>query len=87
MGKLEEYEERIAASKARTKELNDRFSDWYYVISDKAFRKIRLSQRDILGEGDDGSKQSGDGFSVEDFDRLKQEGLPSYPVDSGTSPR
>jgi len=73
--KLEEYEERIAAIKARTKELNDRFSGWYYLISDRAFRNIRLSQHDILGEDYDGSKHGGEGFSVEDFDRLKQKGL------------
>jgi hypothetical protein len=38
------------------------------VISDKAFRKIRPSQQDILRE-DHG------GVTVEDFNRLKQDGL------------
>ncbi|MBC8871011.1 MAG: Gldg family protein [Planctomycetes bacterium] len=75
--RLEEYEERVAAIKARAKELNGRFSDWYYLISDRDFRNIRLSQHDVLDEDHDGSKQDGEGFSVEDFDRLKQQGLDS----------
>jgi len=73
--KLTQYQEWVAEGEARAKELNDRFSGWYYVISDRAFRQIRLSQRDILGADPGGSNQSREGFSVEDFNRLKQEGL------------
>jgi len=73
--KLQEYRERIAANKARVKELNDCFSDWYYIVSDDDFRKIRLSQQDIVG-GDGGSTaRDREGFSVGDFNGLKQNGL------------
>lgn len=70
--KLRDYQEWVAVRKARAKKLNERFSDWFYVISDEAFRRIRLSQQDILGKDHGGSKQ---GFSIEDFNRLKQDGL------------
>ena len=44
----------------KVRELNARFADWYYVISDDVYRKIHLSRDQIIkkkeakeGEGDD----------------------------------
>ncbi|HID33565.1 MAG TPA: pyridoxal-phosphate dependent enzyme, partial [Anaerolineae bacterium] len=36
-------------SRVRVKELNERFADWYYIISDEVYRKIHLS-RDIVAD-------------------------------------
>ncbi len=44
----EEYEEKIAQGKKHVKELNDRFADWYYVISDDVYRKIHLSRQQVV---------------------------------------
>ncbi len=42
--KLDEYERKLEEGKARVQELNDRFADWYYVISDEVYRQIHLSR-------------------------------------------
>jgi hypothetical protein len=44
----EEYEAKLAAGKKHAEELNARFADWYYIISDDVYRKIRLSHDDIV---------------------------------------
>lgn len=44
----DEYDGKVAAGKKHVKELNDRFADWYYVISDDVYRKIHLDRKDIV---------------------------------------
>ena len=39
---------KIESGKQKVKELNDRFADWYYVISDDVYRKIHLNHDDIV---------------------------------------
>jgi ribosomal protein S19E (S16A) len=46
--KLDEYQDKIKKGKDREKELNDRFGDWYYVISDEVYRKIHLGRDDVI---------------------------------------
>jgi len=46
--KQEEYNQQIADGKKKVAELNTRFADWYYVISDEVYRKIRLSRDEIV---------------------------------------
>ncbi len=46
--KQEEYDQQIADGKKKVKELNDRFADWYYVISDEVYRKIHLGRDEIV---------------------------------------
>jgi len=46
--KQEEYEEKIKRGQERVNQLNDRFADWYYIISDEVYRKIHLSRQDII---------------------------------------
>ena len=46
--KQEEYEEKLTKGKDRVKELNARFADWYYVISDDVYHKIHLSREQIV---------------------------------------
>jgi hypothetical protein len=45
--KREEYDEKVKAGKKRVEELNERFADWFYVISDDTYRKIHLG-KDVL---------------------------------------
>jgi hypothetical protein len=33
---------------ARARELTDRFADWYYVIPDDVYGKVRLTRPDIV---------------------------------------
>ena len=63
--KQEEYDQKIADGKQKAEELNARFADWYYVISDEVYRKIRISRSDIINKDD---------VSLEEFRRLSEEG-------------
>jgi hypothetical protein len=46
--KQEEYNQQIVDCKKKAAELNLRFADWYYVISDEVYRKIHLSRSEIV---------------------------------------
>ena len=45
---LEEYKQKVEAGEKRVRELNERFSDWYYVISNDIYNKIHLSRDQIV---------------------------------------
>lgn len=45
--KQEEYDDKVKAAQKRVRDLNARFADWYYVVSDAECGKIRLS-RDMV---------------------------------------
>ncbi len=45
---LDAYEEKVAEGKKRVLELNGRFADWYYVISESVFKKLRLSRKEMV---------------------------------------
>ncbi|MEM6329961.1 MAG: DUF4340 domain-containing protein [Planctomycetota bacterium] len=47
---LDEYQDKLAAARERVAELNERFGDWYYVISNEVFEKVHLSIDDITKE-------------------------------------
>ena len=40
----EQYDERVKAAQKRVRDLNNRFADWYYVVSDKEYDKIHLGR-------------------------------------------
>ncbi len=42
------YDDKVAAGRERVKELNDRFADWYYVISAKLFDDLHVSRADLV---------------------------------------
>ncbi len=46
--KRDEYEEKVKAGKKRVEELNARFADWFYIISDDTYRKIHLSRENLI---------------------------------------
>ena len=41
-------EAKIESGKQKVKELNDRFADWYYVISNDSFDKLRLNRASLI---------------------------------------
>ena len=57
----EAYEEAIADGKKRVEELNDRFGNWYYVVPNVVYNKIRLGRDDFVTSADnkDQDKQAG----------------------------
>jgi hypothetical protein len=44
----EEYDGKVEAAKKRVRELNNRFADWYYVVSDAEYGKIRLDRAAVV---------------------------------------
>jgi hypothetical protein len=44
----EEYDGKVEAAKKRVRELNSRFADWYYVVSDAEYAKIRLDRGAVV---------------------------------------
>ncbi|HEY4312029.1 MAG TPA: DUF4340 domain-containing protein [Pirellulales bacterium] len=75
--KEDEYNKKIADGEKRVKELNERFADWYYVISDGTYKKIHISREQLVKKKTDPAKPAGEGNNPIDFDALKGlQGLP-----------
>lgn len=81
--KQSEYEAKIKKGQERVKELNDRFADWYYVISDDVYKKIRLTRSDVIKkpEAKEGAENADIPKSpLDELQQLKEEGLPAAPT-------
>jgi hypothetical protein len=46
--KQDDYDDRVKAAQKRVRDLNGRFADWYYVVSDKEYAKIHLGRADVV---------------------------------------
>jgi hypothetical protein len=72
--KIDERNDKIKKAKETVAKENTRFADWYYLVSDKTFKKIQLSLDDVVKK-----KESKDGEPVGDgvdaFRKLQSEGL------------
>jgi hypothetical protein len=79
--KQEEYDQKIADGKKRVGELNNRFADWYYVISDEVYRKIHLSHDEIFRKKEKG-KEKKDEHAGHDHGGAKDEAMPADPLDT-----
>ena len=44
----DELQEKREKAEQKIKELNDRFADWYYIISENVFKKIHLTRVDVI---------------------------------------
>ncbi len=66
-----EYDEKITKGREHVKQLNDRFADWYYVISDEVYHKIHLSRADVIKKK---TKEPGKGDGLGDLDALQKLG-------------
>jgi hypothetical protein len=56
---LDEYQETLKKGQDNVKELNRRFGDWYFVVGNDVFTKIRLSREAVIKKKDDAA--TGDG--------------------------
>ena len=43
-----DYDDKVKKGKDKVKELSDRFSDWYYVVSNSTYQKIHLGRDEIV---------------------------------------
>jgi hypothetical protein len=44
----DDYAAKVKAGQEKVKQLNERFADWYYIISDDTYKKIHLGRKDII---------------------------------------
>ncbi|MFM2095922.1 MAG: hypothetical protein RIS70_3046 [Planctomycetota bacterium] len=70
--KLADWRDRKKKAADKVADLNDRFADWYYVISEDTYKKIHLGRADIIREA---TKAKDEGFNVDAFRKLETEGL------------
>jgi hypothetical protein len=77
--KMNEYRDKKKKAESRVAELNARFADWYYVVSEDVYKKIRLVRGDIVKEA---AKAKEEGFGVDAFRKLEEEGLKANPLPS-----
>jgi hypothetical protein len=70
--KQEEYEKKIAEGEEKVKELNDRFADWYYVISNEVYDQIHLGRDDIVKEKE--KEEGEEGEAGEEAGHVHEEG-------------
>jgi hypothetical protein len=64
--KQDEYDAKLKAGEKQAKELNSRFADWYYVISDDVYQKIHLGRKDIVQKKEKKEAEKKDGLPVTD---------------------
>jgi Domain of unknown function (DUF4340) len=70
--KRNEAHDKRKKAEIRVAELNARFADWYYVVSEDVYKKIRLVRSDIVKEA---STATTEGFGIDAFRKLEDEGL------------
>ncbi len=81
--KLNEYNEKVKKAKEKVAELNTRFGDWYYVVSDEKYKEIFLGLDELTKEKED-ADVSGDG--VDAFRDLQEKGLKKDEGDTPEAP-
>lgn len=69
------FDQKVKDGEAKAKELNERFADWYYIISDEIYRKIKVTRADIIKGAD---PLTGEKNTLEEFENLKN-ALPNAP--------
>jgi hypothetical protein len=55
--KQDDYDDKVKAAQKRVRELNVRFADWYYVVSDKEYDKIHLGRDEMIQKKDADEKK------------------------------
>lgn len=76
--KQDEYDTKVKEAQKKVKELNDRFSDWYYVIPNDVYKKIRLTREQVLKERELDEIKT----EAEQLEELKKSGLDASPAPS-----
>lgn len=89
--KQDEYQEKVKKGEEHVKELNERFADWYYVISEDVYKKIHLTRADILKKKEEKKDEKADSAPVDTsatpaaLDELK-DAVPAAPAEPKSEP-
>ncbi len=60
-------------------ELNARFADWYYIISEDEYKKIHLGRDELIQVKESAKKE---GHGVDAFRKLQDDGLKKKPAEA-----
>jgi hypothetical protein len=63
--KQEAYDDKIDAGQKRVRELNGRFADWYYIVSEDEFNKIHLDREKVVKAKEPDEADVGKGAGAE----------------------
>jgi hypothetical protein len=79
--KMDEYNDKISKAETKKNDLNFRFADWYYVISEDVYKKIHLSRSDVIQLSEESKQQgSGIGAARDLMEQGLEGGLEDVPV-------
>jgi hypothetical protein len=78
--KQDEYEEKVAAGRKHVKELNERFADWYYVISDDVYRKIHLGRDQVVKKKEKKDEKKDEAGHAHDHEHADAPAAKSQPA-------
>ncbi len=73
----EDHAQRIKDAEERVEDLNSRFADWYYLISEYTYNRLHLSKTDLIA-----IKEGTDPTGIDTFRDLEKQGLPERKVES-----
>ena len=78
--KLDEYQALLKKGQDAVKDLNLRFGDWYFVVNDDVFQKVRVSSDKVIKKKD--KKAEGDAAAAggKTAARAGIPGLPAIPA-------
>ena len=81
--KTDEYNLKKKKAEAKVAELNSRFRDWYYIISEDTYKKIHLGRTDIIRKGATAKET---GFGVDAFRLIEKQGIKPPPPAASPPP-
>ena len=73
--KTQEYQDKLELARNRVRELNERFEKWYYLIDEKVYNQIHLSNTDLISA----KKSTLEDIKGLDEGGLNAPGLPGLP--------
>jgi hypothetical protein len=77
-----DFDAKVEEGKKKAQELNERFANWFYVISDSEYQKIHLSRKDIIKKKEAPKKEgTGTPGAI-----LGLPEIPGFPIPPGPPP-
>jgi len=70
------HQKKVNTVMNRVRELNARFADWFFVISEDVYKKVHLSRESLVKET---SGAVDKGFNIDAFRKLENDGLSKTP--------
>lgn len=77
-----EYQESLKKGQQAVKDLNVRFGDWYFVVDDNMFQKVRVSKDKVIKK----KEKKADGAAAAPGAAAPPAGIPGLPAIPGAAP-